>query len=81
MAMLSGIDLHLLTQGEQIVETYQGATRRGRITKINYKELHVNSRTYEYPISLEMNNEASDWISWDQISNIRSASYQGHGNG
>lgn len=64
------INLDTLAHGQHTVETLDGAVRTGKITKVNYKPITIDGKEFKLPESIELNADASDWISWGSIKSI-----------
>lgn len=65
------VNLEALSIGQHEVETHEGAITRGRITKVNFRETQLPGKLVKSPVSIELNNDASDFISWDLIKSIK----------
>lgn len=64
------LNLDSLLVGQHEVHTSEGARRSGRITRINWRSKEIDGRTVAEPISLELNNDANDFVTWDSITKI-----------
>lgn len=67
------INLEAFFTGTWIVETTEGARRTGKITKVNFKEVTIAGRVVQCPDTIEMNEDASDFIQWNLIQSIQRA--------
>ncbi len=59
-----------LSNGKHRVETIHGAVRTGKVTKINWREIFINRKTVMIPVSLEIDNDNLDFITFDMIKRI-----------
>lgn len=67
------INLDSIMQGEHVIETKDGSRRTGKITKINWVVVAVNDKEHKFPLSVEMNNDAGDFITWSGVQSIKRA--------
>lgn len=65
------INLDSIMQGEHVIETKDGSRRTGKITKINWGKVKINDREHKFPLSVEMNNDAGDYIDWSGVQSIQ----------
>ena len=64
------INLDSLMSGEHTIETKDGSKRTGKVTKINWLKIKINDKEHKFPSTVEMNNDASDYIDWAGIHSI-----------
>ncbi len=64
------INLDDLSTGRHRVETNEGAVRIGKITKINWRSLQINGKTQMIPVSLEIDKDGTDFITFAVIMRI-----------
>lgn len=53
------------------IETLDGFICSGKITKINYRQFDLIGRIVSTPTTVELNNDAADYVDWSSIKSIR----------
>lgn len=64
------VDFRALHFGRMRIETIDGATREGKITRLHYGQRTVLGRVLQYPERIVLDNEESDYIPWELVKTI-----------
>ena len=58
--------------GERVeAETRDGGLRRGVLTRIVWDHVQVDGQELSFPVELQLNNEAGDFLLWRQLLRVR----------
>lgn len=69
--ILWNINLVGLRNSQVEIETLDGFIRRGKVTKINYRQFDLVGRMVSYPTTVELNDDSADFLEWASIKSIR----------
>lgn len=67
------IDLRSLMNADVIIETTEGSSLRGKLTKIHYRSCTILGKEVRVPMRIETNHDASDYTDWNLIKSIKLA--------